>query len=236
MSLSLLASGFECCTNSKRKRNLTEAKFVQLQLNELIRDSMGHFQGRPSPPAQWGGSFRIARILQLFRAGFRAGAAKPVKRRCYLRKHRVTPCRKQRCAPFPARLEPLGATRGPALLPSPGLPWDLGAGARNGRSPSPDHRISRFAPGRIYVVRHPCAGQDPLRLLAQEAPPDAGRWTGQVHRPQRRGTTLFGMPGFTTVPDPKLRSTRTDPGPVKVTFGASPEKRGAAKAADGRHP
>jgi len=163
VSLSLLASGFECCTNSKRKRNLTEAKFVQLQLNELIRDSMGHFQGRPSPPAQWGGSFRIARILQLFRAGFRAGAAKPVKRRCYLRKHRVTPCRKQRCAPFPARLEPPGATRGPALLPSPGLPWDLGAGARNGRSPSPDHRISRFAPGRIYVVRHPCAGQGPLR-------------------------------------------------------------------------
>ena len=70
----------------------------------------------------------------------------------------------------------------------------LGAGAGNGRSPPPDHQVSCFAPERIYVVHHPCAGQDPLRLLAQGAPPDAGRWTGQVHRPRRRVTTLVGMP------------------------------------------
>ena len=63
-----------------------------------------------------------------------------------------------------------------------------------GASPAPDHQVSRFAPERIYVVRHPCAVPDPLRLVAQGARPDAGRWTGQVHRPQRRVTTLVGMP------------------------------------------
>ena len=28
---------------------------------------------------------------------------------------------------------------------------------------TPDHQVSCFAPERIYVVRHPCAGQGPLR-------------------------------------------------------------------------
>src|SRR5213075_1187246 len=87
------------------------------------------------PLAPWGGSFKIARILRMFRAGFRAEAAEPVERRCYVRKHRVTPCRKQRCAPFPARLEPPGATRGPALLTEPGVAMGLGAGAGSGRKP-----------------------------------------------------------------------------------------------------
>ena len=53
----------------------------------------------------------------------------------------------------------------------------------------------------------------PSAAIATGAPPDAGRWTGQVHRPRRRVTTLIWMPGFSTVPDPKPRSTRTDPGP-----------------------
>jgi len=77
---------------------------------------------------------------------------------------------------------------------------------------TPDHQVSRFAPGRIYVVRPPCVVPDPLRLVASGARLDAGRWTGQVHRPHRRVTTLIGMP-CSTVPDPKPRPTRTDPGP-----------------------
>src|SRR5436189_4552941 len=52
----------------------------------------------------------------------------------------------------------------------------------------------------------------PFAAIATESPADAGRWTGQVHRPRRRVTTLIGMPGY-TVPDPKPRPTRTDPGP-----------------------
>ena len=71
-----------------------------------------------------------------------------------------------------------------------------------GASPAPDHQVSRFAPERIYVVRHPCAVPDPLRLVAQGARPDAGRWTGQVHRPQRRVTTLVGMPDDLQIPSP----------------------------------
>jgi len=194
-----------------------------------------HHPGRLSPSALWGGSFDFARILQLFRAGFRAEAAKPVERRCYERKHRVTPCRKQRCAPFPARLEPPGATRGPALLPSPGLPWDLGAGARNGRSPSPDHRISRFAPGRIYVVRHPCAAPDSFAL----------RLRGPTRRrPMDRAGPSAPKTGdyvdwdawlLTRFPTPNPGRPVPTPDP-KVTFGASPVKSEAAMAADGRHP
>ncbi len=52
----------------------------------------------------------------------------------------------------------------------------------------------------------------PSAAIATGAPPDAGRWTGQVHRPPSRVTTLIGTPG-TTVPDPRPRPTRTDPGP-----------------------
>ena len=137
----------------------------------------------------------------MFRAGFRAEAAKPVKRRCYLRKHRVTPCRKQRCAPFPARLEPPGATRGPASLPSPELPWASEQEPGASRRPIPDHQISCFAPERIYVVRLPCAG------LARLGPMDRAGPSAPTTEDYVSGT-----PGF-PVPDPTPRSTRTDPGP-----------------------
>ena len=145
-----------------------------------------------------------------------------MERRCYLRKHRVTPCRKQRCAPFPARLELPGATRGPALLPSPELPWDSEQEPGASGSPTPDHQISCFAPERIYVVRHPCAGWSPLRSDSYGGPADAGRWTGQVHQPQDGCLRLLGRLA--------TRFLTTHPGrPVptpdpKVTFGASTMK------------
>ncbi len=67
----------------------------------------------------------------------------------------------------------------------------------------------------------------PSAAIATGAPPDAGRWTGQVHRPRRRVTTLIGMPGY-TVPDPKPRSTRTDPGPEGHVRRESRKARGGA--------
>ena len=74
----------------------------------------------------------------------------------------------------------------------------------------------------------------PSAAIATGAPPDAGRWTGQVHRPRRRGTTLIGTPGY-TVPaphsgDPYRPRTR------RSRSARVPGSVGAAKAADGRHP
>jgi hypothetical protein len=138
----------------------------------------------------------------MFRAGFRAEAAKPVKRRCYLRKHRVTPCRKQRCAPFPARLEPPGATRGPALLPSPELPWDSEQEPGCGRRPPRTTLSPALRPsGSMSFVSR-------VRAIARPGPKDRAGPSAPT-----TGDYVNGMPGY-TVPDPTPRSTRTDPGPL----------------------
>jgi hypothetical protein len=135
----------------------------------------------------------------------------PRKTVLFLGKHRVTPCRKQRCAPFPARLEPRRATRGPALLTEPGVAMGLGAGAGSGRKPPRTTKSPALRPnGSMSFATH--APRRTLSPSGSGARLDAGRWTGQVHRPRRRVTTLIGMPGY-TVPVPKPRPTRTDPGP-----------------------
>ena len=111
----------------------------------------------------------------------------------------------------------------------------LGAGAESERSSPPDHQISCFAPERIYVVRHPCARWDPLRSDSYGGP--------DRRRPMDRARSTSPKTGdygdwdawltrFPT-PDPGRPVPTPDP---KVTFGASPVKCGAAKAADGRHP
>ena len=104
----------------------------------------------------------------------------------FLGKHRVTPCRKQRWAPFPARLEPLGTTRGPAFVTEPGIAMGLGAGARKRHEPLPG------PPDLLLCARTDLCRSPPMRRAGPPpgARPDAGRWTGQVHQPQRRATTL----------------------------------------------
>ena len=82
-----------------------------------------------------------------------------------------------------------------------------------GAKPTPDHRcLSPYARTDLcsFITHAPC--RTPFAAIATGARPGAGRWTGQVHRPHRRVTTLIGMPCL-TVPDPKPRPTRTDPGP-----------------------
>jgi len=162
----------------------------------------------------------------MFRAGFRAEAAKPVKRRCYLRKHRVTPCRKQRCAPFPARLEPPGATRGPALLPSPELPWDSEQEPGASRKPTPDHQISCFAPERIYVVRLPCAGYCPTWA---EGP---GRSIGADHGGLREWDAwLHGSRPHTAVDPYRPRTVRSRSARVPSGVGRRRRRTGGIPGA-----
>src|SRR5205814_6097296 len=52
----------------------------------------------------------------------------------------------------------------PRLVAEPGI--TMGPRSRSRKQPkaTPDHQVSCFAPGRIYVVRHPCAAPDPFAL------------------------------------------------------------------------
>ena len=97
---------------------------------------------------------------------------------------------------------PLGATRGPALFTEPGVAMGLGAGAGSERIAHPG------PPDLLLCARADLCRSSPVCGLL----PDLGRWTGQVHRPRPRGTTLMGTPGY-AVPGPAPRPTRTDPGP-----------------------
>ena len=184
-------------------------------------------QNRFSPPAQSGGSFKIARIPHLFRAGFRAEAAKPVEDGAIWEAPRNPVQETARRAPFPARLEPPGATRGPALLTELGVAMGLGAGAGSGRKPPPDHHVSCFAPERIY------AHSSPVRRAGPPSP--CGSGGPARRRPMDRAGPSAPKTGdyvdwdaWLPVSDPKLRPTRTDPGPEGHVRRESPEAWGGA--------
>src|SRR5882672_11806882 len=152
----------------------------------------------------------------------------------FLGKHRVTPCRKQPTAVSCTPGTPRSHAR-PRLVDRARSCHGTRSRSQERASPSPDHRISRFAPGRIYVVRHPCAAPDPFAL----------RLRGPTRRrPMDRAGPSAPKTGNYVDWDAWLRTRFPTPNPgrpvptpdPKVTFGASSVKFEATKAADGRHP
>ena len=102
----------------------------------------------------------------------------PWKTVLFLGKHRVTPCRKQRWAPFPARLEPLGTTRGPAFVTEPGIAMGLGAGARKRQAPLPG------PPDLLLCARTDLCRSPPMRRAGPPLP--RGRRGPTRRRPMDR--------------------------------------------------
>ena len=139
-----------------------------------------------------------------------------MERRCYLRKHRVTPCRKQRCAPFPARLEPRRATRGPALLTEPGVAMGLGAGAGSERIAHPG------PPDLLLCARADLCRSSPVWGHARPGPMDRAGPSAPTTEDY-----VIGTPGY-AVPGPAPRPTRTDPGPEGHVRRESREAWGGA--------
>lgn len=72
----------------------------------------------------------------------------------------------------------------------------LGAGAGSDRRPPPDHQISCFAPGRVYVVRHPRAGQGPSAAIAAAGPDRRGPTDRAGPPAPTTGDYVNGTPGY----------------------------------------
>ena len=90
-----------------------------------------------------------------------------------------------------------------------------------GAKPTPDHRcLLPYTRTDLcsFITHAPC--RTPFAAIATGARPGAGRWTGPVHQPHRRVTTLVGT-AFTHTPVPYLSplANRSDHGAKSVPCG-----------------